>query len=106
MDEQDRKRAEAAHERHMRLAAEGKLPLLRERLSDLGPTADERIPLLEDQQEEVDESGGREAHWYMRYRLGHGIGALVTGVLLLAWALYTGVPGLLRDLLRSLLGGR
>jgi hypothetical protein len=106
MDEPDGKRAEDAHERSMRLAAEGKLPPLRERLTDLGPTADERIPLLEDRLEEIDVSGAKAARWYGRSRLGHAIGALVTVVLLLAWALCLGMPELFRDLARALLGGR
>jgi hypothetical protein len=106
MDEQDRKCAEGTRERHMRLAAEGKLPPIWERLDDLGPTADERIPLLEDRLEEIDVSGAKAARWYGRSRLGHAIGALVTVVLLLAWALCIGMPGLFRGLARALLGGR
>jgi hypothetical protein len=106
MDEQDRKRAEGTRERHIRLAAEGKLPPIWERLDDLGPTAAERIPLLADRLAEIDVSGAKAARWYGRYRLGHGIGALVTVVLLLAWALCLGMPELFRDLLRALLGRR
>jgi hypothetical protein len=106
MDEQDRKCAEGTRERHMRLAAEGKLPPIWERLDDLGPTADERIPLLEDRLAEMDLSGAHAARWHFWYQLGHGLGALVTVVLLLAWALCLSMPDLFRDVVRALLGGR
>ena len=82
MDEQDRTCAEGTRERHIRLAAEGKLPPIWERLDDLGPTADERIPLLEDRLAEMDVSGAHAARGHFWYQLGHGLGALVTVVLL------------------------
>lgn len=99
-------RPEPVHERHTRLAAEGRLPPLAERLRALGPTADERIPMLEDRLAEMDEHVMAGERWHLAQRLGHGLGALITVGLSLAWILYTDVPGVVREVLRAVLGGR
>jgi hypothetical protein len=101
----DHKQPEDTHERHTRLAADGKLLPLAERLRAPRPTADERVLLLEDRLAEMDEHGAQEERWHFGQRLGHGVAALVTVGLLLAWALYTDMPVLLGFLL-ALLGGR
>jgi hypothetical protein len=105
MDGSDHKQPEDTHERHARLAAEGKLLPLEERLRAPRPTADERVLLLEDRLAEMDEHGAQEERSHFGQRLDHGIAALVTVGLLLAWVLYTDMPVLLGFLL-ALLGGR